>query len=354
MSERKILYYPTILVPLRWLKWAILYWDKVSSIVPHDWKNELLLKYSRNKESYKVMKFLEGEGEFEFTRPDSLFHQTRDWGTVKAFKTELKEIVNSPQFQSKINKNWRKNPIWRIHWDKISNRIYEFLREKELAEEDKQNNNWILVEENASLIYMALLAKYLADVNLDYTIPGTDWQEYETMIYESSDINNGFPSLNAKFLDVLPVPRDDASINDILKFKKKRKDELLHFREVMDELQREISHAESEKEIKQLVVQYKERIKREVSKLKEAMKDSNIRITLATFKSLIDIKSPVLIETLGFSMAKLPPAISIPIISATVGIQIGCVWIDNKNRDRARRRESPFSFLYYAREKRVI
>lgn len=32
--ERKIIYYPTIIVPSEWAKWAILYFDKVSSIIP--------------------------------------------------------------------------------------------------------------------------------------------------------------------------------------------------------------------------------------------------------------------------------------------------------------------------------
>ena len=38
MTERKVLYYPTILVPLSWLRWSILYWDKVSSIIPESLK----------------------------------------------------------------------------------------------------------------------------------------------------------------------------------------------------------------------------------------------------------------------------------------------------------------------------
>jgi len=354
MSERKILYYPTILVPLGWLKWTTLYSDKVSSIVPEGWDNKPSLEHWQHKESYKAMKYLKEMGEFEFTRPQSLFDQRRHWGKVNVFENEFVEIVNSPQFRSKINRNWRKYPEGRIHRDKISYGIYEFLRGKELAEKDTQDPNWYLVEENTSLLYMALLAKYLADVDLDYTTPSTDWQEYETMVYESSDINNGFPSLNAKFLDVLPVPRDDVSIKDILKFKKKRKDELLHFREVIDRLQREISHAETENEIKQLVVQYNESLEREVSGLKKTMKDSRIKTIMATFKSLIDIKSPALIEAIGFSFIALSPAISIPIISATAAVQIGYTWIDNNNRNRVRLRESPFSFLYYAREKRVI
>lgn len=348
MSERKILYYPTILVPTRWLKWTILYWDKVSSIVPKIWEDEMKEKPSfknpQDEETYRVMRYLEDEGEYEPTIP-SYVHLI----------SEFKEIIRSPQFQSKIDRNWRKNKtIGRVHKDKVSYGVGDFLEDDDLMMKDEMDPNWFLMEENTSMLFMALLAKYLADVDSDYTTPSTDWKEYETLIYESSDKKNGFPSLNTKFLDVLPVPKDDVSIEDILRFKKKRNDELLYFREVIDGIQREISHAESENEINQLVVQYKEGIERKTSDLKKTMEDSNIKTKLATFKSLIDIKSPVLIEAIGFSLVSLSPAISIPVLSATAAVQVGYTWVDNKNRQMAKLRESPYSFLYYAKEERVI
>ena len=65
MSERKILYYPTILVPTRWLKWTMLYWDKVSSIVPEKWEEDMpKFRNPQHGEFYGAMKYLQDEGEY--------------------------------------------------------------------------------------------------------------------------------------------------------------------------------------------------------------------------------------------------------------------------------------------------
>ncbi|WP_187296383.1 hypothetical protein [Tepidibacter mesophilus] len=36
--KRKLLYHPTILIPIEWLKFSILYCDKVGSIVPYNFE----------------------------------------------------------------------------------------------------------------------------------------------------------------------------------------------------------------------------------------------------------------------------------------------------------------------------
>lgn len=338
---RKILYYPTILVPTKWLKWAILYWDKVSSIVPKYWEDIRSFWNPQDNEFYEAMKYLEQEEEYEPIKP-------RTFDAFSTLTEEFKEIVNSSQFQSRINRT----KVGFINKDKITDSIYDFLREKDLISENR--TNWFIIEENTALLYLSLLAKYLADSELDYTIPGTDLKVYETMIYRASEVKHGFPSWDSKFLNVLPVPRDEVALRDIITFKRKRKSELLQFREVIDEIERDISQAESEKEIKRLLAQYRDKIKSKASKLNSEMKDLNIKTTLATFKSLIDIKSPVLWEALLSIPLEIPPQISVPIVGTTAAIQVGYAWIDNKNRQRAKLRESSYSYLYYARRKRVV
>ena len=352
MIERKILYYPTILVPSRWLRWAMLYWDKVSSIVPDGWEDKTEMVQPLHKEYYKTMVYLWEKGLFEPTRPRDFWRKAPRAGSV--LEEEFKEIVSSKKFQVRINKNWQENTMFRMHTDKASLRIFRFLHKAKLAKVDRQDPSWYFVEENTSLLYLGLLAKRLADVDIDYTVPSTDWSEYETTIFGSDVEDRGFPSFKAKFIDVLPIPRDEVSIRDILRFKKKREDELLRFRRVVDELQRGISDAESEAEIKLKLVQHREKLQRERSNLKKLMKNSGIKTTFATFRSLIGIKSPAFIETIGFSLTNVPPIISVPIIAGTAFIQVGYSWIDNKNRQRAEIRTSPFSYLYYAEKEEVI
>ena len=122
----------------------------------------------------------------------------------------------------------------------------------------------------------------------------------------------------------------------------------------MDEVQKEASNAKSEAGIKRIFVQNKEKIQKERSKLRESMKDSGIKTALATIKSLISIKSPAILETLAFSAAKTPAPTSVPIIVTTAFAQVGYVWVDNRNKQRAEIRESPFAYLYYAEKQKLL
>lgn len=360
MIERKILYYPTILVPSSWLKWAVLYWDKVSSIVPESWEDNPVLGNRQDRDCYNAMNYLwREEGLFEPTRPgfshEKGFENIRV--TMRAHEKlidELEMFLKDPKFMSSINKDWKRYPMHRIHQDKLSRRALDVLRKLGLVERDKQDSNWFFAEEKVSLLYMALLAKNLADLDIDYTVSSTNRPEYEAMVFEPNDEKNGFASLRTKLLDVLPAPKDNVSLKKIVKFRKEKRTELLDFREVLDAFQREISCAKSQAEVKQMLLQYKERIEKETAKLKSSMKHSKIKTVFSMLSSLIDIKSPTLLETIGFPLANVPLLISGPIIAGTATIQIGCAWIDKRNEQTAKNRESPFSYLYHAERKKII
>jgi len=358
MSQRKILYYPNILVPSSWLKWAILYWDKASSIVPTSWEEKPVFENNYEKKCYNSMTFLREQGLFEPTRPEYSYSDDR-WKKRQAHRellSELKEFLKSPNFVSNIRRDWTKRPIYRIHRDKMSYETIEVLEKSNLAVRERQGFEfvWFYVEKNTYLLYMALLAKNLADIDVYYTVSSTDWDAYEAMVFQSKDENRGFGALRTYFLDILPIPRDNVSIKDIVKFRKEKRTELLDFREIIDNFQKEVATSDNENEIKQTALQYKEKIEKERKKLNESMRDSKIKTTFAAFRSLISIKSPTLAETIGFTLANAPPSVSVPIITGTAIIQIGYSWIDNRNEKTAKTRESPFSYLYYAEKKGII
>lgn len=352
--KRKVLYYPTILIPPSWLKLAILYWDKVSSIVPDQWEDKFLLKSSWNQEAKSVMEFLEKEGEFTPVRPSTLLNQEKEWANVDTFEREFKEIVKSQEIRENVKKSWIKNSFWWIKRDKISKRIHGFLETRNLTEKSKQHRLWFKVETNTALLYMALLAKYLADIDFDYTFPATNHLEYEDLIYGAKDNTKMRLSLNIKFINILPEPKEDVSLQDILEFKRNRKDELFHFRETMDDLHGKISLSNSEEEIKETIIQYREKLEREIINLRKVMKDSNIQTVLGVFKTLMDIKSPTMLEAIGLSLSNVPPPVSVPIIAITAAIQVGYYCIDKRNSQRAIMRQSPFAYLYHAKETEIV
>jgi hypothetical protein len=203
--ERKIIYYPTILVPAEWQIKTLLYWDKISSIVPVAWdeaiSESIALSSPQVKKSYNMMKYLESEGEFEPVRPEYV-----------PLEKEFKQIVESADFKEKINKNWLNSKIpdsaIPMHRDKISTNVYYFLHENDLARQVKGVEDWYLMEKNTSLIFMALLAKYLAEYlaawNRDYVVTGTDSEEYQTRVFKRDMQEKGFfrlkPNSNKYYL----------------------------------------------------------------------------------------------------------------------------------------------------------
>ena len=83
-------------------KRTILYWDKISSIVPEKWDDELRLNPSfgnpQAEQSYSDMKYLESQGEFEAIRPEK---------RPVPIDGEFKQIMNSSKFDNKIDENWK-------------------------------------------------------------------------------------------------------------------------------------------------------------------------------------------------------------------------------------------------------
>jgi hypothetical protein len=352
MLEREILYYPTILVPSRWQRRTILYWDKISSIVPGKWDDELGPNSFRGnqqaEQSYRDMKYLESKGEFEAIRPEN---------RPVPIDTEFKQIINSSELDKKVDHNWKdfsmskqmdKFKLERIfnkdlresfsfvHKDKMTNHLYDFLFEKNLVLDENIDENWFLMEKHTSLLYMALLAKYLAEFEAEFNdkfvVTGTNSEEYLSMIFKRDIKQEGFNSYETRLLNMLPVPRDDVPIEKIYNFKHEREPELFSFREVIDEATKQISHAENQREMNKILIQQNEKLKVGMMKLKKAMSDSNIKATLTSIKSLIDIKDPSILTTLGIVVGA---AAHIPILAAVGALGVGITWIDARNEQIA-------------------
>ena len=220
--KRTILYYPTISVPNGdWLRQALLFWDEVSSIVPESWDGIPLIPYTPEIE------YLKREGQFRPIHPESLLGQTDGWKQKEELHAEVESIVRRPSYIKGLGhkKKWRLEAP--IHPNKVSDGVFDILRKKGLAKES--NSRWLLFENKTGLLYMAILAKYLADTDTQQTITGTDRMEYERLIYDPSGGEGEFSCLDIRFRKSLPIPRDDIPLSDIIDFKIKRRTDLLHF-----------------------------------------------------------------------------------------------------------------------------
>jgi hypothetical protein len=350
--KNSILYYPTITIPPgSWLRQALLYWDDVASIVPRRWDEKELIPYTPEVE------YLIDQGEFRPVRPENLIYQ--GFENVMDLSSEFETLFNSPSFQNLIPPKGERVCNSRIHEDKISHFLVDFLIEEQAAEND-YSSDWILFEENTALLYMSLLAKYLATIDSNYTISGTDRIEYENLIFKPDQSDHSTPCANARFMEMLPVPTSNVPFSDIISFKRNRKDELLKFRIEVREFQNEISNVVEPKELNEVLNRYKERIEVELHSLTRALNDAKLETIAGTFKTLVNLKSPALWATVGVASGHLDKISEVPIEWALSGagllgaIEIGSYLVNRRSLKHSSIQDSSFSYLYHAKKEGLV
>lgn len=358
--KNTILYYPTINIPTRsWLRNALLYWDEVSSIVPKSWDDKILIKLSPD------IQYLMDEQQFRPIMPEDLFQNGDNWQSFHDFETEFKEIVSSQNFinlmprRSKVRTSYREISTSKIHRNKTTDVITDFLYEKGLALREN-NSEWINFENRTALLYMSLLAKYLAAVDSENTTIGTDYRSYERINFRRVKENIGFPVVNFNFNNVLPTPMDNVPFERIIYFKKKRSDNLDHFKITMNEFHSEISNATSLEEIKGLTFKFKNQLKNGVHDLDKVFKDERLAYRFRSLRSLVSFKSLFPWTVVGsminsqINLISIPLTMSIAGVTYAGGIELAGNYIEYRNAKRAQLRTSPFSYVSYAEKYGLI
>lgn len=304
------------------------------------------------------------EGHFRAIKPEALFHHF-NYDEVIKFSEELEGIIHDPQFKKFRERNKislpskgrdNKMPVdfVRIHQDKVSLQLFELLENEGLVRRE-ENIDWIWFEHNTALLYMSLLAKYLADIDTEHTTIGTDVGAYEQFNFKRVSKDKGFPVVSCNLSNVLPTPREDVPLKKIIKFKRKRKDNLLRFNKKLSDFQSKLSKSESRAELKETTYNFQNELKTGVNDLVAVLGDSKIDCTLKTFRSMINIKTPGIFGATGLASAAVIGGVSIPLgLGLAAGIQLGANYIDLRNKQRAALRKEPFSYVYYARKSGII
>lgn len=360
--NRTILYYPTIDIPkTNWLKQAILYWDEVSSIVP----SNLESNFSPD------VRFLYEEGLFRPIQPELLISEASNIEILAQFQNEFQDLVNSSNFQKLRNRREISHqssynihpskivPNNLIHRNKTSDGLFYFLEDLGLATR-ADNDEWLKFEKNTGLLYMSLLAKYLAEVDSEYTTIGTDNIAYEKLNFSTMKGESGFPVISFDLHNLLPTPKSNVSFEQILDFKRRRADNLRHFRKMISDFQSKVTKSESRTELKETTINFQDNLLNGVRDLKAVLDDSRIETTLKAFRSLIDLKSPTLITTIISSVGHHLDSINLPLDLSMIGIpfiaslELSTKFVEARNKRMAETRQSPFSYLYYAYKSNIV
>lgn len=365
--KRTILYYPTIDIPTNsWLRHALLYWDEISSIVPQSYDNKILTHLSTD------VLYLMDEGQFRPTKPEDLILKEDNSDAFESFIEEFKQTVLSNNFQQFIKRQHRSshNRIHinkldgsgtsPIHNNKTSSVILDFLIEQGLAKRDSSQYEWVYLEKCTALLYMSLLAKYLADIDSEQMTIGTDRVFYERFNFKRVNEKHGTPVISLSLDSVLPTPNPNVALDKIIKFKLSREQNLLHFKKTLSDFQVKIAKCKSQSELKEVAITFQESLINGVQDLSAVLNDARIDSKLKTFKSLISIKSPTTLLTVGaminekFDMFKLPVDLTAVGIATIGAIELTFNYIEQVNKQRAKERDSPFSYIYQAQKSGII
>jgi hypothetical protein len=173
--SRTILYYPHIEVPTSgpWIRRALLYWNHVAAIVPRsydDYMSARGLNWFRPE--------LQDLYEQKIFRPINPAHLFRDERSSQGFHDDWRGIIEGQRYRP-LASAVCDTPIYK---DKVSGNIFHQLESLGLAV-DTGNNLLYFFEAKVAAVYMALLAKHLAGVQREPTIPATNLRSLSDRIF---------------------------------------------------------------------------------------------------------------------------------------------------------------------------
>lgn len=353
--KRTVLYYPTINIPDgEWLRRSLLYFDELASIVPrrlymNGEQGELLI------DSTPEVDFLISTNLFRAIAPDLLWLRAEgdDWELAHRFSDDFLAALNAPEF-----KRSPQGQYVDIHRGKMAQMILSRLEAQHLTkspEPDEPWREWISVDESAARLYMAMLAQYMADLDIEATTPATDSKADEDVIYRAKS-SDGFPCIETRFLQVVPTPRPDVSLADILEFKAKYESELLTYREAVDTLQQHLSEADTNSAVKSALLKFEERQRKELLNLTGALDDRGVATFWGSLKALIKTSTPALWLGIAATTAPAAPAASVAFgtFAAAAAVETTAYLIDRRNEKRAANRNLPFAYVQHARREGII
>ncbi|GAB1472083.1 hypothetical protein MASR2M66_29610 [Chloroflexota bacterium] len=339
---RTLLYYPKITFRNPgWIRQAILYWDQIGSIVPREFEKD---KIYRGLTEFKI---LEDQGLYRMFHPDDDVFQAEDFADEFIAFLESKKPRSAPDHMYQYHR-------FEIYTYKMHPKLVEYLLDPAKSLATPLERYKISLPTVEGLIYMAYLAKYLADQ--DYrsaTTPSTDYRLYRDLVFHPNSQRKSFPSLIFTLQDVLPVPLDDVPIEKILDFKKKRELELLQFREVIDQFEAALKKVQEKGEIQHILQVFSEKIKVNVELLDRLANDERMSTRLGTLENILNIEN---LETVLNLAEIVTNPISISTARKVVGgaLSAGKYMLDKSNQQRANLSRSSYSFLYYAKEEGII
>jgi len=334
---RTILYYPTIQIKSsKWIKHTILYWDVIGSIVPYD--------FDYPQYCLEDMLLLREHGAYRPYHPEDFVQD--DYGLCEEFEA----IRQSDEFKALQGGHSFERRDFRVYLPKINPDLAYRLLNSESVDQD---GDWLLFTQKEGMLYMSLLAKYLADGDENaVTIPGTDWGGYQRLAFSISPSGNYTPALSLKLDSVLPIPRDDVSLQQILAFKEKRPKELIRFRQTILDLQKQLAESRTNSEVQNNLASFSEKMEVGVSDLVELAKEEKLPLILGTIESAFSMSLPDVISLAAG--AAIDPTVATIGLAGSGMVKVSKFLIDKTNEHRQKLNRDTYSYIYHAQQEGIV
>ncbi len=300
------LYYPYINVPTtKWLVETLLYWDKLSSIVPYEFTAD------KSKLSQRMQE-LTSAGLVEQILPLEYFSK------LKSFE---KNFLDVAEIWIKTNKNTNFDTT-KIHIEKLGSLRDELI---DLGIATNYNYPWIEMPSPLANYFMSCLAIELGKLPEINATPLTNISD-DKIIVDNSDID---VIRNDILMDIMPIPNGRITIDSILDFKNEHGHLTRKFRDRIEEECIDITSTDL-KDREDKIYLVKEKLNDEINTIKEAMNTSWEDVIL---KSIMPLAGTVLTISAEPSQPRIILGTSITIASTVYqGIS---TWQDiNKNNSK--------------------
>ncbi|MCG8332220.1 MAG: DUF6236 family protein [Chitinophagales bacterium] len=223
------------------------------------------------------------------------------------------------------------------------------------------------------------LINLIQEMHTDIIIPGTlnlatfldsrnlFIQANENINPEELESNSTFDNIvNITYNDILPSPTPNISLEKIIKFKSKRKDELIRLRLALSGVRKIFSSCESREELKISLFEIDNEIKLSVSDLKKALGSDRISTISNTIKELVSIKPSlttslaslmaggVLINSKASELSNVSLGTLLGGIGLSVSLLISNNVISYNKKKRKMINENPYAYLYLARKEKIL
>lgn len=329
----RAIYHPTQNIEdVDWLKSAVLYWDKIHTIVPKSVDDP----YEREEEHA-----CSSEGILEAIRavdhPDTIRNVSRYFEGLRwDHFGELTEKAHGGRAPRDIL----------LHEEKMSFALADMLRQGGFAPDA---DGWIRVGQQFSGVYMGALVEELAH-KLSASSVTDRGPAYGMMLSKGLGLlqgHEGHDTVAAALVHItfeqLKV-RPDAPIGDVLKFRNKRTDELKRFRIAVRDLAKKVE-VEDGQEIEPIVHDvYRHEIEPAYADLKASFGETGLGAFGDAAMRLVTLSPGNYLSAAAGTAAGVATAGSIGGIAAG-GVFLGGLFVQRWLERRRLRRESPYAYL---------